>query len=225
MSERSAPITEPPWLAPKRRRGRPPTLSRERVIAAALELVGSEGFQRLTLRRLAAELDSGATSVYWHVRDKGQLLDLVIDELIGQIEIPEHGDPALRLTAFARSARDVLSAHPGLAELILVRGGDGPNGVHQAETVLAIFGQAGLPDHSLMDAYHTMLVYVNGFAIATTASTAHSPRGTPEVGAYLRSLPPTSIPMLTVASRGPGSSTLERFDYGLAALLHGLVPD
>ena len=225
MQEGTTPITEPPWLAPTRRRGRPPTLSRDRVIAAAVGLVQADGFDRLTLRRLANELGSGATSVYWHVRDKGQLLDLVIDELIGRIEIPEQGDPVAWLTAFARSDREVLSAYPGLAELILERGGAGPNGIRQAEAVLAVLSQAGVPDRRLMDAYHTLLVYVNGFTIATTATTTHPPRAAPDVGAYLQSLPPASISMLTRAGLGPGSTAMQRFDYGLAAMLKGLLPE
>ena len=80
------------------------TLSRDQIVKATMELLDTEGLSGLSMRKLAARLDSGATSLYWHVQTKDDLLDLVIDEVYGEIDVPE-GARALVEDAHAAPAR------------------------------------------------------------------------------------------------------------------------
>lgn len=194
------------------------------LVAAAVAIVRAEGFAGLSVRRLAAQLGCGATSVYWHVQNKDQLLDLVIDELIGEIQVPMTGSATERVRGFGRSALAVLIVHPGLAEHILHRGGSGPNGVAFAEQMLALLAAGGVRDDRLWDTYHTILVYLNGFAIAMTAtSSTPAPRTSQQVDAYLDSLEPAAIPTIRRALATPPLTSKARFGYGLDALLAGFI--
>src|SRR5690242_21392900 len=85
-------IPAPPWqrLPPDRgqRRRRDP-ITREAIVQKALELLDRDGLDALTMRRVAEELGTGAASLYWHVGSKDGLLDLVLDEIIGEQEVPD----------------------------------------------------------------------------------------------------------------------------------------
>src|SRR5215472_10392704 len=77
-SSPSEPVPPPPWQrTPTRaaRRRRDP-ISKEAIVAAAIRLMDAEGFDALSMRRIADELDTGAASLYWHVGSKDGLLDL-----------------------------------------------------------------------------------------------------------------------------------------------------
>jgi len=84
-------LPTPPWQRhpPQRtrRRGREP-ITREAIVEAALHLLGSDGLDELSMRRLADELDSGPASLYWHVGSKDGLLELLFDRVIGEVEMP-----------------------------------------------------------------------------------------------------------------------------------------
>src|SRR5690606_20842620 len=74
--------------SPRRRTGRPPATSRAQILDAARRLIDTEGIEKLTIRRLAAELGVGATTLYHHVRDKDDLLIQLLDHHGAQIERP-----------------------------------------------------------------------------------------------------------------------------------------
>src|SRR5512134_2667554 len=79
-AEGLSPIPTPPWAGQRARRPRRaarPSLDRTQIVAAALRIVDEEGAEALTLRRLAETLGVTAMSLYWHVRDKAELLELV----------------------------------------------------------------------------------------------------------------------------------------------------
>ena len=87
-------------------------LSRERVLDAALALADAEGIQRLTMRRLAAELGVEAMTIYYHVPNKNGIFDALVERVIAEIQLPEQGTewrPALR--SLALSAYEVLGRH------------------------------------------------------------------------------------------------------------------
>src|SRR5581483_4520277 len=90
-----AEIPAPPWqrLPDRSSRKRREPINRDAIVAAAIGLLDREGLSALSMRRLGEELGAGAASLYWHVGSKDGLLDLVLDELIGEVEVPEP-DPA-----------------------------------------------------------------------------------------------------------------------------------
>src|SRR5262249_19016990 len=88
------PIPEPPWRAKARGRAEPRVpLTRDAIVEAALRVLDREGMDGLSMRRVAEELGTGVASLYWHVRNKGELLQLLSERLAAEIELPEP-DPA-----------------------------------------------------------------------------------------------------------------------------------
>ncbi|MFD0400667.1 TetR/AcrR family transcriptional regulator [Kitasatospora sp. NPDC127121] len=74
-------------------RPRTPLLSRERIVAAALRLIDAEGLAALSTRRLATELSVSGPSLYNHVATKDELLDAVVDSVIGEVDLSMFGTP------------------------------------------------------------------------------------------------------------------------------------
>src|SRR5918995_3301572 len=100
---------------PKARRGRPPRLSRDRVVDAALDLIDRSGLQGLTMRALAHELQADPMAVYRHVRDKDELLGAMCDRLLVALDPidPYQGwEPQLR--RLAEQIRERFAARPAL---------------------------------------------------------------------------------------------------------------
>src|SRR4051812_40067317 len=99
--------------ASRRRTGRPPVTSRAQILAAARQLIDRDGWETLTIRRLAAELGIGPTTLYHHVRDKEDLLLLLLDEYAGQIQHPDlPTDPRDRIVVAATALHDSFAAWP-----------------------------------------------------------------------------------------------------------------
>ncbi|AHH18854.1 putative transcriptional regulator, TetR family [Nocardia nova SH22a] len=107
------------WLRP----ARPPRktgLTRDQIVAATVELLDAQGLEALSMRKLGARLNAGATSLYWYVANKNELLELALDEIWGLVEMPEPEDRDWRevFTTFAYSLRTTLRAHPWAAALL-----------------------------------------------------------------------------------------------------------
>src|SRR5690606_21016250 len=99
---------------------KPSRLSRDRVLAAAIEIADRDGIDALTMRRLADELGAGAMSVYYHVANKHDLLGGMVDLVVGEMELADAGPnwkSALKRTA--TSAHEVLLRHPWATALLL----------------------------------------------------------------------------------------------------------
>ena len=89
-------IPEPPWRLNARQRPAPrPPLTREAVIEASLRVMDRDGMDGLSMRRVADELGSGPSSLYWHVRNKEELLQLVFERVIEELELPDSSTAAL----------------------------------------------------------------------------------------------------------------------------------
>src|SRR6187431_3361122 len=104
-----------------------PALSRERVLEAAIALADQAGIGSLTMRKLAQELGVEAMTLYYYVAKKDDILNGIVDIVIGEIELPSPGDdwkPALRRMAI--SAYEVLVRHPWAAGLVLSSSGVRP---------------------------------------------------------------------------------------------------
>jgi TetR/AcrR family transcriptional regulator, tetracycline repressor protein len=211
--------------------GRPP-LDRNRVVEAALGLLDEVGLDGLSMRRLADRLEVKAASVYWHVRDKEELLNLVFDRVIGEVEAPEPDPPRWREQVWevAWRMRRVAGAHRDVARIQLGRFPVGPNALALSEALLAIFRAGGLPDRA--SAYFSALLplYVSAFLLEE-ASGLGSPDGDDaspeevlrEIRGYFASLPAGRFPNLSaLANEVTGGDPEDRFEFGLGLLLDGL---
>ncbi|MFD7335899.1 TetR/AcrR family transcriptional regulator [Streptomyces violascens] len=100
------------------------SLTREEVLAAAGSLVRQHGPAALTMRKLAAELGTAVTSIYWHVGNRESLLDALVErtvEELGEIR-PRGRTPAARIVSVARTLRRELRARPHLIAMVHERG-------------------------------------------------------------------------------------------------------
>ena len=165
-------ITPPPWQRlpdrPARRRREP--ISREAIVAAAVELLDREGLAALSMRRLAEELGTGAASLYWHVGSKDGLLDLVFDHVIGEGQVPDP-DPRHwqeQLKDVARDQRAATLRHPYIVRISIGRIPMGPNALRYSERVLAILRAGGLPPRLAVQGYLLLIAAVNGFTLDET---------------------------------------------------------
>src|ERR1700693_861499 len=118
------------WLRPERSAaGRPAQWSRAEITRAALRIADAEGLEAVTMRRVAAELGTGAASLYRYVQTREDLLDLMTDAAGAEYELtPPTGDCLAALPAFGEQARFIFRRHRWLAGLTMTRPVIGPNG-------------------------------------------------------------------------------------------------
>src|SRR6266700_4941083 len=117
------------WLRPQRpEQARRPPLSRERIVRAAIEVADADGLEGLSMRRIAAHLGAGTNSLYWYLNSKNDLFELMFDEVLGELELPERssGDWRADLRDVARQVWLLSRRHPWLA-LLGIQPGFGPN--------------------------------------------------------------------------------------------------
>jgi AcrR family transcriptional regulator len=133
---------EPIWArpAPGERR---PTLSRDKIVAAALEIADAEGFEAVSMRRIAAELGVGTMTLYHYVKTKDELIALVGDAIMGELLIPADEVPEGwrdGLAEIARRTRGVFARHPWILEHMDEQSdeGAGPNTLRHIEQSLAV---------------------------------------------------------------------------------------
>ncbi|WP_328807862.1 TetR/AcrR family transcriptional regulator [Nonomuraea antri] len=161
---RSASTPGDVWLRPSTGRGRDAApLSRDRIVEEAIALLDAEGADRLTMRRLAERLGTGSTTLYWHVKTKDDVLDLALDSIFGEVEIPRGGDRGWRadITALIDGWRAVLLRHPWSAAL-LGRPMLGPNVLARSEFLYATLLAAGVTEPQLTAAAYGLSNYVIG---------------------------------------------------------------
>ncbi|GAB3668746.1 TetR/AcrR family transcriptional regulator C-terminal domain-containing protein [Actinocorallia lasiicapitis] len=125
-----------------------PVLTREAIVAAAIEIGDSEGLAAVSIRRIAAHLQARAMSLYTHIDRKEDLLDLMADEVIAEVLVPQGELPAdwrAALTMITRLERAALLRHPWTLELIgAKRLPPGPNRLRHIEQTLESLDGLGL---------------------------------------------------------------------------------
>jgi AcrR family transcriptional regulator len=230
-------IPPPPWQrAPDRpaRRRRDP-ISRDAIVTAAVQLLDREGLAALSMRKLADELGAGAASLYWHVGSKDGLLDLVMDEVIGEAKVPDP-DPAHwqdQLKQVARDQRAAILRHPWIVRVSIGRIPMGPHALRYSERILAILRAGGLPPRQAVQGYLLLIATINGFTIDETgvddsASAQLTDRETRQQAAdqardYIASLPATQFPNMTaLADEFALADPDERFNVLIDIFVEGL---
>ncbi|WP_234388684.1 MULTISPECIES: TetR/AcrR family transcriptional regulator C-terminal domain-containing protein [Streptomyces] len=153
------------WLRqPPTPRNEPP-LSRERITEAAVALLDEEGMERLTMRRLAERLGAGATTLYWHIDTKDDVIDLAIDAIFAEAPLPDPGTGSWQenVVALLSGCRDMLLRHPWSAALPLrQRPSIGPNFLAWLEFLQATLARAGFEGRQVQAACWVLYNHVQG---------------------------------------------------------------
>ena len=205
-------------------------LTRERILATAVELADRSGAEALSMRRLGQELGVDPMALYRHVRNKDDVLDGVLAVVVGQMEPAPAGlawRPGLR--ELAMNARRVMLHHPWARGVLEERGTSGEAMVGQIERVLAILLEAGFGLDLAHHALHVLDSRIFGFSPALFDESRSRPAPTPEASAALGQLIATRYPnvaQLAAAASHEGvlgacDDDVE-FAFGLDLVLDGL---
>jgi TetR/AcrR family tetracycline transcriptional repressor len=214
----------------KRPLGRVPrnTLSRARIVDAALALIDAEGLGQVTMPRLAEWLGVGTMSLYRHVEDKEDLIDGVAERVMSGVEVPD-GEPddwEGRVVGYLRRLRDQALAHPALSRILAERGLTVGPVLAQLEEVHGVLRAAGFSDTDAVRTFYALLTYVFGFVIW------EMPRVHQQAAAYttawnnaLDQLDPDAYPHLhALRHELTTAASPEQFEYGLNHLMQSLRP-
>ncbi|WP_335987902.1 TetR/AcrR family transcriptional regulator C-terminal domain-containing protein [Glycomyces sp. MUSA5-2] len=204
-------------MGAKRTRGQRAGLSRERVLEAALGLVEREGLGALTMRRLAAELDIEAMSLYHYVPNKDALLDGLVERVVERAVAarPEGGTWQEALRGYALAMRRALLAHPEVVPLLAGRPALTARTMSTVEAVLGALREAGFSPAQGLRMIHAITGLAIGEA-AVQAGAGPDPLGPDAVDAE-------AFPLLAAAVQGGAADLNGRFEFALAALLDGFA--
>ncbi|MCB9670432.1 MAG: TetR/AcrR family transcriptional regulator C-terminal domain-containing protein [Alphaproteobacteria bacterium] len=140
-------------------------LSREQIVATALEIADRDGLGALTMRRIAGALDVEAMSLYRHVRNKDDLLDGLHDALIGSLVVPTEGPWEARVEAVALGFRDVLARHPRLVRVLASRPATTPRALQVLADGVRTLEEAGFAEDDAVIAFQTVFCFVVGHCV------------------------------------------------------------
>jgi TetR/AcrR family tetracycline transcriptional repressor len=201
------------------RLGRPPTISRDAVIAEALRGARRRGFAALTIRSVAGGLGVAPMALYRHVRDKRELLEAVADAAVAEVELPlrrSGDDPMVALATLGRRLRAVLNRYPGAAAHVLARGPLWPSALRVTEWSLRALRDAGYDAPGAARASVAFADYVIGRARLES-------EGVPDFGSLLGSLDGGEYPLLVESGEALRVQDADdQFEYGLGRLIDGL---
>ncbi|MBN9623370.1 MAG: TetR/AcrR family transcriptional regulator C-terminal domain-containing protein [Actinobacteria bacterium] len=141
-------------------------LSRETIVAAAIEIADTEGLEAVSIRRLATKLGARPMSLYSHIERKGDLIDLMVDEVMGGAILPEpppSGDWRDDLRRIAQRTREATSAHPWMIATVFRRPFIGPNALRHIDQSLAAVSPLPLPPERKRAALIAIDTYTIGF--------------------------------------------------------------
>jgi AcrR family transcriptional regulator len=232
----------PIWARPEpgARRAR---FTREQIAETALAIADAEGFEAVSMRRVAAELGAGTMTLYHYVRTKDELVALMDNAIMGELLIPDGEMPSdwrEALTLIARRTRDSLGRHPWTLEAM----GDaqlGPNGIRHMDQSIAAVAGLDVDDVTRFEVISLVDDYVFGYAMRRRLPGPEEPEAMEEwldrASAYIDEQVATGdFPALEAIMPEDGMSAfwkqLEeadfedgRFERGLERLLDGIALD
>jgi AcrR family transcriptional regulator len=194
-------------------------LTLDEIVDAAAELVAADGFEALSMRRLATRLGVGAMTLYGYVRTKEELLGELADRVLAEIELP----PARlawgeRVKRILRSVREVFLAHPELIPIVANQRIDGSAAYRGAEVMFDALQQAGVGDESIVSVFDAMVSFTIGSA-EREAGLRRGGQSLPGIRQLEPQLHPHTIRLAgLLATRDPERD----FELGLDLLIGGL---
>ena len=203
-------------------------LSRERVLRAAFERTDKDGIESLSMRKLAQEFGVEAMSLYRHVRNKGEIIDGMIDLVFGEIGLPPRGaDWKSAMRQRAISAREVLARHRWAIGLMESRSTPGPATLQHHDAVIGCLRASGFSIAMAAHAYSLLDSYIYGFALQQASLPFMTSHEAVEVADSIRrQFPADAYPHLVELTvqhvLQPGYDYADEFEFGLDLILDSL---
>ncbi|MFB4264837.1 TetR/AcrR family transcriptional regulator [Nonomuraea sp. GTA35] len=238
MSKDSRDVPAPPWRKSRRpAQVKRQQLSQELIVETGLRILDAEGFDALSMRRVAQELDTGPASLYAHVSGKEELLELIYDRVLSEVRLPEP-DPARwkeQLREYALEVHRVFRDHADVARAALANIPTGESSLLAGEFTYGLLIEAGMPPveaslamdrltlYLVGDAYEGSLHWARMRAAGMSGPEEYFQAFVAQIIAYYEGLPRERFPHLSKhvkdLTAGDGE---DRFNYGLELLLDGI---
>ena len=207
------------------RRERPakPALTRQGIIDAALAILRDEGLHKVTMRRVAAVLDTGHASLYVYVRNTEDLHAQILDALLGELTPPGAGTWRDRVKELLTSYQRLLFRYPEIARMALSTQPTGPNYLALVEAVLALLDEGGATVRAAAWGVDLLLLYPTAVAVEHTTPQRSDP--SPEaVTTLIDTVDPVRFPHLArVGAELMSGDGPARSDWAIDVLLDGIL--
>lgn len=215
-------------MSPAKPRPPRPALSKDRVVAAAVELADDEGIEALSMRKLAQSLGVEAMSLYHHVANKDELLDAMVDSVFTEVALPSAAGPwQAEMRDRCTSMRDVLLRHPWAVGLLNSRRSPGMATLVHHDVVIGCLRAGGFTVRGSAHAFATLDAYVYGFVVQELSLPMEPGEDTADLAAaILASAPMESLPHLAEMTEAyvglPGYRFADEYEPGLDLILDAL---
>lgn len=205
-------------------------LSPDRIVEAAIALAEEQGVQAVTIRQVAKRLDVTPMALYWHFKNKDDLLDGMVDWLYGEMTFSLDEPTAWQdqLRSIIDAELTVFRAYPATAMLIMTRGSTSTNTLFAVETALGVLGRAGFApnDASRVVPYLEMIVSLvaRESLLAAADDTREQRVWRRRVRATIQSLPPERFPNMIAAAEplSTGTDPDSYYTFGVDLLIAGI---
>ncbi len=219
------------------RRGGPAKqpLSRDAIVAEALKQLTRDGLDSMSLRKVAAALDTGPASLYVYVKDLDELQALVFDRAFARVGVrgarqskqPKQRDWRERVKGLLKGYHQVLVASPGLAQLAFRRAAVGPNALRFVDALLGEFAGAGVDLRTAAWSVDVLLLYVTAQAAEQGQRgihwelDIHNPEGA--IARAIHGVSAKEYPHLHAAREELMSGPGQRMAWAIDSILSGVV--
>lgn len=204
-------------------------LTRDRVLRGALAVADAGGAGSLTIRSLADHLGAKPMALYYHVANKGEILDGILDLVFSEIELPSvGGEWRAEMAKRAHSARRVLKRHSWAIVILQSGTAPGPATLRHHDAIIGALRGAGFSVRMTAHAYALLDSYIYGFALSEAALPINGPDTVAEVAeAMMQQHPLDGYPHLAEFSAEhimrPDYDFGSEFQFGLDLILDGLA--
>lgn len=216
----------------KRAERRTDSLSKERIVEAAIQILDAGGEGALTFRALTARLATGPGAIYWHVANKDELFAATMNDVVSQVMagVVGHTEPREAVRAIALGVFDTINAHPWVGAQ-LAREPWQPAILQIFEGIGSHLQQLGVPQHAQFNSASALLNYILGLAVQYAAGSRLLSRTTDRTtflataAAQWTRLDATRYPFVhRVAAELPEHDDREQFVAGIDLILAGIKP-
>jgi AcrR family transcriptional regulator len=234
--ERRAARHQPPKpedVSDARPRRRKTVFTPAQIVDTALGIVATEGYEALTMRRLATALDTGPASLYAHVVNKADLDELLIGRLCAELVLPEPHPAGWQeqIRGVCTQLRDQYLTYPGISRAALAMAPTDLETVRVTEGMLAILLAGGVAPQAAAWAVDALLLYVAAYCLEVSIARERSERDDvawvrdrDELLRRFTALPAETFPHTTRhAAELTAGEGHDRFDFTLALMIDGLV--
>jgi AcrR family transcriptional regulator len=204
----------------------------EAIISTAFGIVENEGYQALTMRRVAAALETGPSSLYAHVVNKEDLDELLIGHLCAAIQLPEP-DPATwrqQIIGVCTQLRDQYLRYPGISRAAFAAAPSNLDTLRVSEGMLAILLAGGIVPQAAAWAVDALLLYVNAYSLEISLAEQQRSRSDgswvvsrDELLRRYAALPATFPHTKRYAAEITAGAGHDRFDFTIGLMIDGLA--